>query len=130
MNDHQNKIDTILNKALQRETPSTDEVVFLLGLENQKDINKLFAAAKSLREAHFGNKIFLYGFIYISTYCRNDCRFCFRRQKVCVKHISVIKFFYTVLFILARIAAMIAGFASFADPIRRASAIARQILRS
>ena len=80
MNDHQNKVDTILNKALQGETPSTEDIVFLLGLENPDDITKLFAAAKSLREAHFGNKIFLYGFIYASTYCRNDCRFCFFRR--------------------------------------------------
>jgi methylornithine synthase len=80
MKDKQNKLETILNKALQGETPSTDDIVFLLGLENQKDINKLFAAAKSLRETHFGNKIFLYGFIYASTYCRNDCRFCFFRR--------------------------------------------------
>jgi methylornithine synthase len=80
MNNNQRKLETILNKALHGETPSTEDIVFLLGLEKEKDINKLFAAAKSLRDAHFGNKIFLYGFIYTSTYCRNDCRFCFFRR--------------------------------------------------
>lgn len=76
----QQKLESILYRAVQGETPSTEDIVFLLGLENEEDIDKLFAAAKSLREAHFGNKIFLYGFIYASTYCRNDCRFCFFRR--------------------------------------------------
>jgi methylornithine synthase len=80
MNDNQYKLEIIINKALQEDKLSQEDIVFLLGLENSDDINKLFAAAKSLREAHFGNKIFLYGFIYASTYCRNDCRFCFFRK--------------------------------------------------
>jgi len=34
-----------------------------------------------LRDKYFGNKVFLYGFIYFSTFCRNNCSFCyFRRQ--------------------------------------------------
>jgi methylornithine synthase len=34
-----------------------------------------------MRQKYFDNKIFLYGFIYASTYCRNDCSFClFRRS--------------------------------------------------
>jgi methylornithine synthase len=41
---------------------------------------KLFAAARRQRELHFGNRVFLYGFLYISTHCRNRCRFCFYRK--------------------------------------------------
>jgi methylornithine synthase len=40
----------------------------------------LFAAARRVREKHTGQAIFLYGFIYLSTYCRNDCHFCFYRR--------------------------------------------------
>ena len=54
----ENKLEAILSKATQGETPAAEDIVFLLGLENGKDVEKLFAAAKSLREAHFGNKIF------------------------------------------------------------------------
>jgi methylornithine synthase len=36
--------------------------------------------ARVLREYHFGNKIFLYGFVYLSTHCRNRCRFCLYRS--------------------------------------------------
>ena len=37
---------------------------------------RLFAAAREARRRAFGNRIFLYGFLYLSTHCRNDCTFC------------------------------------------------------
>ena len=40
----------------------------------------IFQTARNLRQQHFGKKVFLYGFLYISTYCRNDCSFCFFRK--------------------------------------------------
>ena len=43
-------------------------------------LEKLFAAARRQRERHFGNRVFLYGFLYISTHCRNRCSFCFYRK--------------------------------------------------
>lgn len=43
-------------------------------------LEKLFAAARRRRERHFGNRVFLYGFLYISTYCRNRCSFCLYRK--------------------------------------------------
>lgn len=80
MKTNQHKLETILSRALQEEKLSPEDMVFLLSLNNTDQINKLFATAKSLRQHHFGNKIFIYGFIYTSTYCRNDCNFCFFRR--------------------------------------------------
>jgi len=40
----------------------------------------LFKTARKIRERHFHKRIFLYGFLYTSTYCRNDCSFCFFRR--------------------------------------------------
>jgi methylornithine synthase len=74
------KLENILTKALREDPLSAEDIVFLLGLEEAEQINKLFASAKSLRRKYFGNKIFTYGFIYASTYCRNDCNFCFFRR--------------------------------------------------
>jgi methylornithine synthase len=74
------KLENILSKALQEEQLSGEDMVFLLGLKKAEQIDTLFATAKSLRRKYFGNKIFTYGFIYASTYCRNDCRFCFFRR--------------------------------------------------
>lgn len=42
------------------------------GLES----GELFQKAREARNAQRGNKIFVYGFLYLSTYCRNDCAFC------------------------------------------------------
>ena len=39
----------------------------------------VFAAAREVRARHTGDAVFLYGFVYFSTYCRNDCAFCFYR---------------------------------------------------
>ncbi len=39
----------------------------------------VFAAAREMRERHSGDAVFLYGFVYFSTYCRNECAFCFYR---------------------------------------------------
>jgi methylornithine synthase len=53
-----------------------DQIRFLLGLSDQRLIRRLFQAAREARRDHFGNKVFLYGFVYFSTFCRNDCAFC------------------------------------------------------
>ena len=33
----------------------------------------------SCARRHSGDAVFLYGFVYFSTYCRNECAFCFYR---------------------------------------------------
>ncbi len=66
----------ILDQLLENHPIKKDEVKFLLGLSDPREIEKLFKAARKVRELHFGNRIFLYGFLYFSTYCRNNCNFC------------------------------------------------------
>lgn len=39
----------------------------------------VYAAAREARARHSGDAVFLYGFVYFSTYCRNECAFCFYR---------------------------------------------------
>ena len=66
---------------LQKGCPAEkNEIKFLLSLSDFQDINLLFKAAQSVRARYFGNKIFLYGFLYFSTHCRNNCNFCQYRQ--------------------------------------------------
>jgi methylornithine synthase len=57
-----------------------NQIKFLLSLSHDSDIEKLFKAAREVREKHFGDKVFLYGFLYFSTFCRNNCRFCQYRE--------------------------------------------------
>ncbi|MDR1319842.1 MAG: methylornithine synthase PylB [Gracilibacteraceae bacterium] len=73
-------IQKILNK-LQNGAPLTpDEIVHLLTRRDRGSLARIFSAARKTREKYFGPKIFSYGFIYFSTYCRNDCAFCYCRR--------------------------------------------------
>jgi methylornithine synthase len=73
--------EALLSKIKADQKLSPSEIAFLLSLQNEDQIRALFQQARRVRRKYFSNKIFMYGFIYASTYCRNDCRFClFRRS--------------------------------------------------
>ena len=59
---------------------SLDHLEKILALEPSGQVDALFAKARDVRNRSFGDKIFLYGFVYFSTYCRNDCNFCYYRK--------------------------------------------------
>jgi methylornithine synthase len=59
---------------------SQSEIVAILKKESPDQLKALFSHARSAREHHFGNKVFLYGFIYFSNWCRNNCNFCYYRK--------------------------------------------------
>ena len=59
---------------------SREDLLLLLNTEKEEVLEELFQKARAIRERHFGNKIFMYGFVYFSTYCRNNCNFCFFRR--------------------------------------------------
>lgn len=56
------------------------EIVELLRMDSRNEIEELFSRARNVREMEFSNKVFLYGFVYFSTWCRNDCNFCYYRK--------------------------------------------------
>ncbi|ACN14633.1 BioB2 [Desulforapulum autotrophicum HRM2] len=57
-----------------------NQIKFLLSLSHDEEIERLFKTAREVRRKHFGDRVFLYGFLYFSTFCRNNCRFCQYRQ--------------------------------------------------
>ena len=73
-------LDLILDKAHNYKILTNEEKLYILELRNQDELEKLFDSARKLRNVHFKNKVFLYGFLYISTYCRNNCSFCYYRS--------------------------------------------------
>ena len=74
------KLDVILEKA-ERENPlSREDLLFLLSLSEESDYAKVFNLARQLRTRYFENKVYIYGFVYFSTYCRNECAFCLYRK--------------------------------------------------
>lgn len=57
-----------------------EEIVSILKSDDIKQAEELFEEARKVRAAQFGNKIFMYGFVYFTTWCRNDCTFCYYRK--------------------------------------------------
>ena len=74
------KLGHVLQKAECGEPLSSHELQFLLELNKPDELNQVFELACRLRDRYFQNKVFLYGFIYFSTWCRNDCTFCYYRK--------------------------------------------------
>ena len=58
---------------------TTDEIFELMSAKDPADLEQLYAAARRVRDREFGKKIFTYGFVYFSTYCKNNCTFCYYR---------------------------------------------------
>lgn len=74
------QLETILNKATQCQEIMPQDIAYLLQLTQPSEREQLFKAARDMRQKFFDNKVFLYGFVYFSTYCRNDCTFCYYRK--------------------------------------------------
>ncbi len=68
---------TLCDSILGGATPGVAELEALL--RAGEDADEVFAAAREVRARHGGDTVFLYGFVYFSTYCRNECAFCFYR---------------------------------------------------
>jgi methylornithine synthase len=77
---HQRRAQKIVDRALAGLRLSQAEITVLLSIDGADDARQLFAAARELRDRHFGDRLFLYGFVYFSTWCRNDCTFCLYRR--------------------------------------------------
>jgi methylornithine synthase len=57
-----------------------EDIVHYLTTDDEKELEGLFDMAKETRTLVNGNKIFAYGFVYFTTYCRNNCNFCYFRR--------------------------------------------------
>ncbi|MBM9520406.1 methylornithine synthase PylB [Desulforhopalus vacuolatus] len=70
----------IIDRLAAHDDVGKKDVELLLSLSKKDEIDYLFAAARRARTAYFGNTVFIYGFLYFSTHCRNDCHFCQYRR--------------------------------------------------
>ncbi len=57
-----------------------EEVTALMSDMGDEETQELFSAARRVRDQNFGNHVYIYGFVYFSTYCRNNCAFCYYRR--------------------------------------------------
>jgi methylornithine synthase len=74
------EVTAIIERAVEGRHLKLKEIEALLAVDSPEDVSLLFEAAQELRARHFGSKVFLYGFVYFSTWCRNACSFCFYRK--------------------------------------------------
>ena len=61
-------------------TMNREEIIRVLNMENGPELDEIFARAREVRAEVQGDKIFAYGFVYFTTYCRNNCNFCYFRR--------------------------------------------------
>ncbi|WGI16929.1 methylornithine synthase PylB [Methanonatronarchaeum sp. AMET-Sl] len=71
--------ETALTNTLNNEY-TVEDLMRLLKPQDKKEEKKLYREARKLRQKNFPNGIYLYGFVYFSTNCRNNCRFCYYRK--------------------------------------------------
>lgn len=74
------KLEEILRTAEKEIVLSRKDILSLLSITTDEELTKVSFVARLLRERYFQDKVFLYGFIYFSTYCRNNCTFCLYRN--------------------------------------------------
>jgi methylornithine synthase len=70
-------IGSLCARIVEGAVPDERDVESLLHAGDEAPL--VFAAARELRARHSGDAVFLYGFVYFSTYCRNECAFCYYR---------------------------------------------------
>lgn len=70
----------IIDEAATHADMPPSAMIRLLDSPTPGLLDHLFTAARNLREQYFGNRVFLYGLICISTHCRNRCSFCYYRH--------------------------------------------------
>lgn len=73
-------ISDIIAKGEKEGNLTTDEIYELMSITDKDQLQELYSAAKRVRDKEFGMKMFTYGFVYFSTYCRNNCAFCYFRK--------------------------------------------------
>ncbi|MEW6263478.1 MAG: methylornithine synthase PylB [Thermodesulfobacteriota bacterium] len=73
------RLEEILGRALEDRELGPRDIAFLLDTTDERSLSSLYEAARQARRRHFGADVFLYGFTFFSTHCRNDCIFCHYR---------------------------------------------------
>lgn len=66
----------IIDQLAQNQNLTKEEFKQLLENRNPENLSYLLEKAKMVRDANFGNEIYLRGLIEFTNYCKNDCFYC------------------------------------------------------
>ncbi len=70
------KLGVIIDKALENRPLSRKDLLYLLDLEDTKQLRLVFKAANFLRQKYHKNACCVHGIIEVSNYCRRNCHYC------------------------------------------------------
>lgn len=70
------EISRIIDKATSLQGLDLGEVAALIQLEDQFLLERLFAAALTVKQKIYGKRLVLFAPLYLSSYCVNDCAYC------------------------------------------------------
>jgi biotin synthase len=62
--------------TLKGKPRSDDELLHYITTEDADETEALFAAARALREKHYGKDVYFRALIEFTNYCKNDCLYC------------------------------------------------------
>ncbi len=75
------RVEEIITKALELKGLSPEETAVLLQTADEELIERIWAAARQIKQAIYGNRLVLFAPLYIANHCSNDCLYCgFRRS--------------------------------------------------
>jgi 2-iminoacetate synthase len=70
------KTYAILQKALEMKGLASSEVSYLLGIDDDESLQKLFDTAFKIKDEIYGSRLVLFAPLYVSNYCSNNCLYC------------------------------------------------------
>ena len=70
------RVNEILNKSLSLKGLNLEEAAVLLNVADSDLLEKIFKAAKTVKENIYGKRIVLFAPLYLSNYCSNNCLYC------------------------------------------------------
>ncbi|HRR29485.1 MAG TPA: hypothetical protein P5270_09020, partial [Victivallales bacterium] len=75
------KLNEILEKDEKNFSLNREDIIYLLSLEDKKDIDTLFKKAYEIKLKYVGKKVFFRGLIEFSNICDKNCLYCGIRRE-------------------------------------------------
>ncbi len=70
------KVDAIIAKSLSLKGLSQEEAAVLLNATDRKLLEKMYAAARKIKESIYGKRLVFFAPLYLTNACVNDCIYC------------------------------------------------------
>ncbi|MCD4807562.1 MAG: methylornithine synthase PylB [Methanococcoides sp.] len=77
----QNDLEDYAEQLISGSEISDENLREMLQISDPDEMEKLHYVARHIRDNFFGNKVFMYSFVYFSTHCKNNCAFCYYNRE-------------------------------------------------